>query len=332
MERILRYMVCVAIVLISAACRRQELEEFKESLVYIPITLDWSQSAISPDDIANVSLYFFPEDGSDPYLTISGSVDSMGVWLPLGGYSILIFNDAVGDLYSMSFSNQQSYSLFSASASEVDDLRSYYQKESVEAIFSVTDRLAVWRKGYFEISSDLECCQCPLLYSSMATVSDTLLNLQPVPLTVDNTITVSFENLNSAMTIEGALKGSAYAANLSTNAREQSLVQSVYLCDFSRRVYDDESNPTDGDAIATLLSFGKEPVDGASYTLELNVVLSSGELMSFSRDVTDQVEASDDFNIIISLVDSTDMISLPVSSVAGFGVESWGDSENVNLM
>ncbi len=321
MKRIIIYTLLLCAIALSS-CKRQDLVSTYDSRVSIPITIDWSESGL-PDDYANnLSVYFFPDTGEAPYMKVTGATTSLEMKLPEGRYSVLLFNDFVGDLNGISFEDEDIYSQISAVA-QVD-----------EDIVATIDRMAAWRLDEFEITFTENCGYCcDLVIGESVEVSASLLDLQPTPVTAQNTITLRVENLNNAQTIEGVLSGAATAATLSTNARHSTLdTDDTYIVYFSNRIYDDTSDPTDGVTSTTLTTFGKQPDSDATYELVLNVILNSGELATFTRDVTDQVTASDDFDIIITLTDTDTLISLPESQSSGIGVESWGDSEDLHLL
>ncbi len=319
--------IIIFLLVIATGCHRQKLGVNLGVDNNIPISVDWSEANLTSDYLNNMSVYFFAEDGSAPYIKYSSSIDSTNVSLPEGTYSVLIINEFVEDLTGLSFSNTDSYQNFTARAILSSSTSLYYDLDSSETLYSAGERLAAWRLDNFEVIRIGECC-CSAEY----TTSESLLDLQPTPVTALNTITVRMENLNNASTIEGILKGSATSALLSTNVRIDTESDStIYAFYFVSRSYDDSSDPVDGTTYTTLITFGKQPLSSASYELELNIILGNGELTSFSRDVTDQVLASDDFNIIINLTDSSTLITLPESTGTGFGVEDWGDSEDFDL-
>ncbi|MFI3267605.1 MAG: DUF5119 domain-containing protein [Rikenellaceae bacterium] len=314
-------------------CKRQDLVSPFSDYINVPISVDWSNAALTDDYANSFSVYFFPKYGEEPYIKIAGSVDSTNVQLPAGEYSILIFNDFINDLFGIKFAYETAYSEFTASAILGEDTDGYFADiiDSDQEIVTVNDRLAAWRQDDF-IVYDNGCGYCNTTETS-STTSESLLGIQPTPVTAQNTINLRVENLDNAQLIVGVLKGAATAAYLSTNQRYLSTSSEyIYTYTFLSKIYDDELDSANGVASATLTTFGKQPTDDTSYELELKVILNSGELMTFTRDVTSQINGSEDFDIIINLTDSENLITLPESQSIGIGVESWGDSEDVNLI
>lgn len=329
MKTVVKYMGLIMMFLGVLSCCRQTLEDMCGSQVTVPISIDWSESNLDLSVVDDISIYIYPKDGSNPYVVISNDIDSTNISISAGEYSALIFSGVVGNVTGVRFIDPDIYSEFSVEAKADTSTSLYYQVLSGEALLSQLEGFAAWRLDDLYVEGDTTTCCCSSVWGGGC--SDQLLDVIPTPVTATITTTMRVENLNSASYIEGVLSGFSRGANLSTNSRLVS-EDDLYMLDFQNRVYDDSSNPIDGSIVCSILSFGKQPVDSATYQLELNVILASGEKLTYQRDITSQVEESDDFNIEINLSDSSSMIYLPESSASGFGVESWGSSEQVELL
>lgn len=330
MSRLHLYICCLGLV---CACQRQSLvdEEPQCSSATISLEIDWSLSQMDPDDIENVSIYAYPESGGLPYTKITYNIESTSVELPIGSYSLLIMSDAVGDVVGVNFRNSSYYDLFSAESIEDSDPSGiYYDPAEDEMLRLSSGQIAVWRMDHFEVTEEMAWCQ----YCEVADAdADVTLEVQPTPVTAICQIEVRFENLDNAQSVEAALRGLSDGVTLSTNSPiAESGVTNVYVVDMVQWEYDDSSDMTSGVVLAEIFTFGKQSSEGATYSLALDIILNSGEMVSYTRDVTSQVSISEDFNIFINLTSDDDQITLPDSSGTGFGVEEWGDNELVELL
>ncbi|MFI3266421.1 MAG: DUF5119 domain-containing protein [Rikenellaceae bacterium] len=333
----IKNIACVVMMLYSiTSCKRQELEEPQSYDAVIPITVDWSSSGISEQSITNLSVYIYPKDGSTPYIKISSNIDSTSVTLPVGEYSVLVFNDAIGNLEGINFKQSDEYSLFTAGAIEdtaTDDI--YYSLGDSQMLVYSHEPLAAWRMDDFVVSSDMvynPCCNLSANCTLGVSTIEELMDISPTPVTATTTVTLSIDNLDNAMTIQGVITGFAAGAYLSTNERTSSTLTNVYSFTFQTRDYDDSSEATDGTTEVSFYCFGKNLESNTTYELTLDIILNSGERVSVTKDITSQVEQSDDYNIVVDLTQESDVISLPENAGTGFGVESWGDSEHVELL
>ncbi|MFI3322780.1 MAG: DUF5119 domain-containing protein [Rikenellaceae bacterium] len=362
MIKLLIYIFLTSIVL---GCKRQPLEEPYQYLAYIPISIDWSKSDLLSDNIYNVSVVFYSKDGDEPIEIISGDENFLVAQLPVGQYSTLIYNETVNDIGGVIFENSDSYDGISAKL--IKDISAgssyiYYAPTDSDNFAFSHEQIATWSLDDFEVTEQMvkytrtdefadyieevrsrskaavdDESTKNSEYSSVIdesseltkSITKTLENfsfVEPLPATAINTVTLEVVNLSSVMSIEAVLKGSATGAMLSTRQtiHSDSLVN-VYNVEFSSTSYDESSSNKDGSTTGQFITFGKQT--NGKYELYLSIVVSSGELFSYSYDVTDQVEASDDHNISIIIKD----ITLPEGSDTGFGVGDWEDSEDLFL-
>ncbi len=297
----------------------------------IELSIDWDQSGIEKTDINNVSIYAYPDDGSSPYLKVSGSIESTSINLPADTYTLLVFNDIAGDIEGLYFQDMDSYEQARIEMIEQSGVSGfYYDIADAEVWMSEHGAVAAWRMAELEITSDMVSCG----YCDDEEHSDTQINLDvtPTPVTTPCTVIIGVENLNNAKIIQAVLSGFAEGIYLSTEERISSDgVDNIYGIEFTDRTYDD-SDYTNGTVSASISSLGKSPNSDQNYELTIDVILSSGERVSFIRDVTEQVNSQDNTSILIELTLDDDKISLPAAQGMGFGVESWGDRESVELL
>ncbi len=330
MTKLFRDINLIALALLIAnACQRQPLCEFGEhtNSARIELTIDWEESNMDTDNIYNISIYAYSQGDSLSYKKVSGSIYSAYIDLPVGVYSLLVFNDFVDDLQGMTFSNDEKLNLFSvAITAQSDSSDIYYQVESDEVLANELGQLARWQMSGLEVSEDMVWCSYCQAENYLN--STTILEVEPVSVTTPTIVEVSFENLNNAAYIEATIKGLASGVYLSSlNRFDSSDSTTLYSLELDSRTY----SSSDGVAKGEINTFGKLQDETLSYQAAIEVVLSNGEKLSYTRDITSQILSQDNTEIYISLTSDSDMITLPESSSIGFGVEDWGDNNQVEL-
>ncbi len=333
MSRVLSHIICVILASsIVISCKRQELCSLDSNSdnAAIQISIDWSQSNIDEEQIYNVSLYAYPKEGGSPYVKISGNIEQTSLNLPAGLYSLLIFNDIAGDIEGMNFVDVDSRDEFRAETIERSSLSDiYYDVASDESLSLSMGALAAWRMEELEVTEEMVWCgYCDEEYDALVEVE---LSVAPTPITIQCIVTLGVENLNNASAISGILKGFASGAYIYTNEHITSYDKTdLYSMNFTSRTYEDDN--IDGTAMGEVITFGKAPDVEQSYELVIDIILNSGELVSFTRDVTDQIKDQDGVIITIDLSSEPNIIVLPEATGTGFGVESWGDNESIELL
>lgn len=334
MVRAFGYIVSGALLLSTIqSCKRQYLCELttQSDTSSIQLSIDWNQSGIDKEDIYNVSIYAYPEDGSSPYLKVSGSIESTYINLPAGIYTLLVFNDIAGDLMGLNFYGMNSYDEARIEMKEQNDSSDlYYNFTDDEILMSDHSELAAWRMSEFEVTPEMvSCWYCDGEQEEAVEVN---LDVAPTPVTTPCIVKIRVENLYNANIIQGVLRGFADGIYISDEKRYTiEGVDNLYGIDFVKRIYDD-TDYIDGEVEAEIATFGKSPNDMQSYELIIDVIVNSGERLTFVRDVTDQVNGQDNTGILIELNLDDDKIVLPDGQGMGFGVESWGDRESVELL
>ncbi len=371
MMRHIHTLIAALIILLNgAACQRQTLEDPDLSLAYIPISIDWSESLLESGYTANVSIYFYPTDGGEPYVTISDDIYFALAKVPVGEYSVLIFNDIYDNLSGVKYADENSYKDISTKAVEVGATSGFYHDVTTdEKLVSNHDRVAAWRIDNYVVSDDMVSytrtgafeevieitksksksraesaasrsdeaeADDKIIYEdatrSLSKALDDLANVVPTPITTIINLNIRVLNLNSAESIECIMKGTAAGSYLSS---ESKIVDSsrdvIYIFNLTNRSYDDPENPVDGVVTYTLNTFGRLEED-ETYEMEFNIILSTGELKTITRDVTEQMTSEMTLTIDINLDEESDThIELPESLEPGFSVGDWGDQEIIPM-
>lgn len=321
---------CIICVVLITSCKQELCQWVDESdNSTVRVSVDWSESYIEKSDIYNISIYGYPQGGESPYMRVSGDIESTYIYLPEGDYSLLLFNDVVDDIAGVKFSNSDSYDDFCAKVIEQTDTSSlYYQVADDELLATTQEQLATWCLGELEVVHDMVHCT----YCDESKLYAIDFDAVPTPITTECLFTLRIENLSNAQIIQGVVRGFAAGAYLASGERISSLDRTIiYSMDFTTRLYDD-ADSTDGVVESQITTFGKVADLNKSYELVLDIILNNGELVTFTRDITEQVLEQDNLKIIISLESDENMISLPASDGIGFGVDAWGDKVSIELM
>ncbi len=345
------------VVLLTIACHRKELENIDYAIAYIPISTDWSNSLVETEEMSNISIHIFPDDGSEPTVIVSSNHTFNVVQLPIGVYSILIFNEMISDLDGVDFQEETTYDNINVNITQKSTQPLYHSVADDEHLTTHHDHIAAWHldelivdqdmveytltdefKQYITIAKTRSTAENRLTLSaavnSQITRSlDSLSSTAPTPVTTIMSITVGVENLNSAASIEAILSGTTSGSTLVSRSDTNSTgdATTIYDFTFSDWVYDNTDDPTDGEIYYTLNTFIKEEDSDESYQLKLSFLLHTGEMKIFYRDITDQIVVDNDHEVDIELTIGDDAISLPESESPGFTVNGWGDAVHVTL-
>lgn len=352
------------------SCQRKELEEPYQYLAYIPVSIDWDESLLELESVANVSIYFYPTDGSAIVKKLSDDIYFNVVELPVGEYRVLIFNDLVNNVSGLSYNNESSYDEFSVHITEGDSSTPYYYDlTDDEVLVTAHSRMATWTMDEFivddamieytrsndfdeyielvrtksksrsadaDIDEDsdeiisLPDSKSTLVTKSMTSSLEDLSSVITQPLTTVLNIRVRVLNLNNAMTFETIMKGTANGAYFTQGENIVTDKTHLYHMIVTDREYDDPAYGIDGYVNFSHNTFGRVP-DNEKYIITFHITVQSGELYEFERDITDLVRAYDGGTIDIDLTLGDDIISLPSISEPGFNVNDWGDDVVIYL-
>lgn len=333
MLKFFKYIIYATLLLSTTfSCHRQHIytKDSQSNSAEIQVDIDWTESNLVLSEVSNISLYAYPDDGGSPYLKISGNIDYTYINLPVGTYSLLLFNDAVEDVLGVTFQNSTIYNEFYAEVNKrntISDL--YYSPQEDEFTAQEMGRIAAWRQETLEVTDEMVACSC-CDESAHDNHISTLLTAVPSSITTQCNITIAIDNLNNANIIQGTLKGFASGAYLASGKRISSTeVSTLYSIEFTSRTYQSD---TDGVTQGEITTFGKTDDQDQSYELIIDIILNSGELATYTRDITDQVVEQDNINIFISLTEDDNKILLPEGNGTGFGVDEWGDNEQIELL
>ncbi len=379
MRKFILYIITTIAILSVSSCHRQELEDPNLFLAHIPVSIDWTESLLSMKQVGNVSLYFYPKGGGEPIVKVSDNLYYNLIELPIGEYSVLVFNDMVNNVVGVSYQDDAAFDRFSVNMIQTKNyVPGFYEIGANEVIVTPHSRMGGWCldklivdesvvrytrseafKGYImklksrasammaavKLDSNVSGSNkedisvkapIPPFSNDITKASLEALNdlsdvvIQPKTTVIDYRVRV--ENLNSAMQIKVYMKGNAKGTYLAKgdNISADKPSRNVYELMVANREYDNPDKGIDGYINFNLTTFGREPMD-EKYELSFVVVLQTGEIKTYERDITNQMVLESGKKIKIELIDKDNLLTLPVSSDAGFNVDGWGDDIIVNL-
>lgn len=288
--------------LLFTACQRRPLEYDLGITALIPVKIDWSRSNIPVTEardngyVHRVSLRFFPKDGSaafDRYLemnVIEGEIE-----VPVGEYSVVVFNESVYDLYwegAITFSNVDSYEDFSATI-VLDDAANYpfYHPITGEELIVQPFRLASWSLDDFSVTKEMveRTRSRAKAVSRAEDPENALTRIVMRALTHNVNVTAHVENLSSAQLLQGAMRG--FARKVYMASGETAQTPATYIFKLNSRMWDTGSN-THGTVRRSFLSFGRLP-QNEQYLVDVDAVFIDGTVHDGQLlwNVTDQVTA-----------------------------------------
>ncbi len=86
------------VLLIFIACKRQDLVYDYESTTKVIVNVDWDDILTQEEKPTGVSVWFYPKDGGRKIEKLSTNIESVQVYLPVGEYDVVVFNQSQSDL------------------------------------------------------------------------------------------------------------------------------------------------------------------------------------------------------------------------------------------
>ena len=105
------------------ACHRQVLEEALFDTAKIPVSIDWTRCMINPQ---NVSVFFYHESSGllahEYYFENNTNTVQKYLRVPLGTYTVVVFNELPGDLKNVDIVNRENLTTLEAIAAEAKNI------------------------------------------------------------------------------------------------------------------------------------------------------------------------------------------------------------------
>jgi hypothetical protein len=335
--------------LLAVSCHRRPLEEDElQRAASIAVKIDWSRSginvtpgAVSGNGVHRASIRFFPKDNVAPIYEayLEGNVSEGKIAVPVGNYSVIIYNESVKDGQywdgAIIFSDIDSYDNFAASVAPHADasLRyPYYTPFAGERLIVEPLPLASWCLDDFEVTDGMVLVsqgQKPLshLTEKEQEMLDALQQVVMRALTRPVYLTAQVENLVSMATGYMALQGVANKIYMASGITAPNTATILFT--LGGRQY--HAGGKDGTMNNRLLMLGHIPTSSAftrSYQLLADILLASGDLYQpFPFDVTYQVASNyyTQHNIYLNIDIHLAFIDEEI------GVEDWGDDITIPI-
>ncbi len=222
--------LALVLLLILTCCERRELEVLVVETCTIPITIDWESKAklqpgVDTENLYRASVWFFSKggvafDNGKRYKEIYLDNPTGGeVQLPVGRYSVLVFNNSVGSFSSnVGFRGIDRYDTFEYYVCSAPGARAGEENPVLEP-----DILAVWSMDDYEVTRDMVVqkhqLDIPLTAAARAKAEEDLkrlLNLKPERLTYTVHTEACVHNLSSTRAAEARLSGMAHSVRLAS--------------------------------------------------------------------------------------------------------------------
>ncbi len=339
--------------LVVASCERRPLEEGYRTAL-IPVSIIWSDAGLDPDndpnkDVYSASVWLFSKDGSPVFGSKSYREYKLTnprggeIEVPVGKYSVLIFNNTTGDYSSnVGFRGTDKYDTFEYYA--LPNTRSRYSRSEGESLILEPDILAAWHLDTFEVTSGMITRTRTRGNVRADDAVRSLLEVRPQLLTPRVWVLAHVQNLSAATSASAALLGMGSSVFLSSEATAPPA--GTFVFSLNNRKLEAPDN-LHGTVEARFNSFGPlSSVAGAQYGLKMSFTLQKAYNGSttyptppadpYTFDVTGQinrVEAQLQINLEIGVA-AGEEVDLPSQGSAGgfgVGVSDWGEAINVPI-
>lgn len=323
---------CISIImmtLIMTGCNYREIVDAESENAIVSVSVDWSDAMIDASNTNAFSVWFFPKNGDKPIYTVSNNLKYAEIQVPVGLYSVLIFNETANesDWLSLAFRGTDKYETFEAYARTNETTnKGGYKALPNETVINQIEPLAVWHQDNFEVDQNMVVETKRAFSSKVRTRS--ILSIKPQPVTYRLNVKANFTNLNNAYKISGALQGVSQSVFLATGKTGTQTLTQVFTLD--NNVWNDKSQ-VNGESSSTLYSFGRTPDVTVKNNVQIDVLTYLGERTSpFIFDVTDALKIGiGKFNLELSFgYPPNSPINIPKYTEQGVSIGNW-DSKDV---
>lgn len=327
--------------LVAAGCERRPLEERETDMAEVLVELDWSRSTITP---AEATVIFYDENGNSPRtLYVIGTRGTIN--LPVGSYSVVAFNDKMGDFSQFAFRGVSYYKTLEVYATEMSRPSTYYGGSFDQITEDAYDVLASDSRDRFEVTQEmLDETRGNRTMSSKASSRDKVhLVMSPIDVVVGTKLTVHLKNMHLIRTGSQRAKLAGFAESVTLWNRKTSTAFMTHTIPLSYAEYS-EGSKTDGFMSEQFSTFGIcTPVTRTQpITLLFEAILRDKEQTKFSyqKDITNFVEINVGSSLKINIEIGKDVdnnnppITIPPvdpidNSAFNPGVDSWEEEEIV---
>lgn len=205
--------VFALVTLLSTACRR-ELEYNYHPFCEISVRVDWSALDEKP---TGMSVYLYPEDGSEPFVKLTNQVDEARISVREGIYNVLVINQSTSEFGSLRFRGMDRFETACAEAapySSTSHVGTGVVVEPEPLAAATLLRMEVTEQMVSDYQAQLkaEAGQA----ASRQVPSAATFRLTAVPLSLNATVHVQVSGIQNVRSARGRFSGMASGCWLST--------------------------------------------------------------------------------------------------------------------
>jgi hypothetical protein len=269
-------LVLITVAQLFTACKRRPLEMGDHFTALIPVNIDWSRSGVSTSDMHRATVMLFPEEGGMPleYL-LEGNLISRTIEVPVGVYSVLVFNETLNDTdwQGISFINTDDFHNFSAVGRAVTS-RGPYTRATGLPLTENPESLAAWSLDRFEVTEDILARSRMTSRAALEREVDALTHVVPTPRIEQMRITANVRHLSSSMQATGTISGLASGVKMASGEKiaEQTAAHAFVL---NNRKYDNDPDGRHGTTERTFNIFG-HPQELTLKPMDIDFLLNDG--------------------------------------------------------
>ncbi len=150
-DRLLRLCAWLCLPLLLVSCRHDELCYNHPHTARVRVDVDWRYFE-KYETPTGMTLTLFPDNGSDPFRTVTGTIDHAVMSLPAGMYHILVFNQSEPEFGSFSFRDMNSAE---SAVVAVERTSRWYSRGDEERVAAEPEWLGVGNFKDAEVTQDM---------------------------------------------------------------------------------------------------------------------------------------------------------------------------------
>lgn len=346
MKRVLVAAAIATLLLLLVACEHKELCEHHEHYDFsrVRIDVDWTDF-LAKETPTGMTVIMYPSDASrKPVSTLTNSITHAVLNLPVGEYSLLVYNQSPSEFGSLRFVGMDDFSTTCIMGNEVHS-RWYQSRDEDEIAITEPEWVGIATGRGLSVTTDMvELTNAMLTQSRYGSREGDVVLTTAHPANIISTLTVRVHikdiyNLRSARaSITGMAAGYMLGKNHPTADKATHLLEEWTMTA-------DSDDPTRGVITAKVATFGLPSGHRGTTqenSLNLSLLLIDGTtIKDFPFTIGDQFryEIDAEANLELSLVLDIN-IDEPLPDVepeggssGGFDatVDDWGDEEEVNI-
>lgn len=325
--------------IIVTGCERRPLEERETDMAEVCVELDWSRASINPQE---ATVIFYDEKGNSPRtLYVIGTRGT--VKLPVGIYSVIAFNDKIGDFAQFAFRGTSYYKTIEVYATEMSKPNKYYSGALGGINEDTYDVLASDSRDYFEVTQEmLDETRAKITTGNKAeSINKVHLIMTPSDVVAATKITIHFKNMHLIRTGSQRAQLTGFAESVTLWNRKTSSVFMTHSIPLSYAEYYDGSS-TDGYMREMFSTFGictpMERTQPINFLFEAILRDKEQTKISYRKDITNLIvfDMGNNMKINIEIGGDPDKgnpsIKIPLidpidNSAFKPGVEGWEEEE-----